>query len=186
MLRSWLLGAGLIGVTLGTPALTDPEVPTQPQALPAFGPPAPPFVPRHPIAIVGGDVIDAHGMTVMPGLIDSNEALQLNPLYPSSAAELPIAELRARWEANFRKMAQRAYVYLMQGVTSQRQTSGPRARLLPIKRARRCTTTSPISSSSSRRISMPSRDPISRIGSSISRTRSSAARTISPTPRSRR
>lgn len=78
-------------------------------------------------------VIDARGMSVMPGLIDSNEALQLNPLYPSSAAELPIQELRARWEANFQKMPERAYVYLMQGVTSQRQTSGPRQRLLPIK-----------------------------------------------------
>jgi imidazolonepropionase-like amidohydrolase len=79
-------------------------------------------------------VIDTRGMTVMPGLIDSNQALQLNPLYPSSAAELPIEELRARWEANFQKMPERAYVYLMQGVTSERQTSGPRSRLLPIKR----------------------------------------------------
>jgi imidazolonepropionase-like amidohydrolase len=91
--------------------------------------------PRNEVAVPpGAQIIDARGMTVMPGLIDSNEALQLNPLYPSSAAELPIRELRARWEANFQKMPQRAYVYLMQGVTSQRQTSGPRMRLLPIKK----------------------------------------------------
>jgi len=159
MLRSWLVGVVSV---MAAPAM----------ALPDFGPPAPPYVPGRPLALVGGTVIDAtgaaphpdwtvlieghkitavgpraqipvpadariidaQGMSVMPGLIDSNEALQLNPLYPSSAAELPIQELRARWEANFQKMPERAYVYLMQGVTSQRQTSGPRLRLLPIKR----------------------------------------------------
>jgi imidazolonepropionase-like amidohydrolase len=82
----------------------------------------------------GAEVIDAQGMTVMPGLINSNEHIQLNPLYPSSAADLPIVALRARWEANFQQMRQKAYVYLMQGVTSQRQTSGPWRRLLPIKK----------------------------------------------------
>jgi imidazolonepropionase-like amidohydrolase len=91
--------------------------------------------PSSEVAIpVGAEVIDARGMTVMPGLINSNEHVQLNPMYPSSAADLPIAELRSRWEANFRQMPQKAYVYLMQGVTSQRQTSGPWRRLLPIKK----------------------------------------------------
>jgi imidazolonepropionase-like amidohydrolase len=76
--------------------------------------------PVNDVAIpAGAEVIDAHGMTVMPGLINSNEHVQLNPLYPSSAADLPIVALRARWEANFQQM---------------RQTSGPWRRLLPIKK----------------------------------------------------
>ncbi len=79
-------------------------------------------------------VIDARGMTIMPGLINSNEHIQLNPLYPAPAADLPVAELLERWEANFGRMRQKAYFYLMQGVTSQRQTSGPWKRLLPIKK----------------------------------------------------
>jgi imidazolonepropionase-like amidohydrolase len=79
-------------------------------------------------------VIDARGMTIMPGLINSNEHIQLNPLYPAPAADLPVTELLERWEGNFGRMRQKAYVYLMQGVTSQRQTSGPWKRLLPIKK----------------------------------------------------
>jgi imidazolonepropionase-like amidohydrolase len=82
----------------------------------------------------GAAVIDARGMTVMPGLINANEHIQLNPLYPAPTADLPINELRARWENNFDHMRQKAYVYLMQGVTSERQTSGPWKRLLPIKK----------------------------------------------------
>jgi imidazolonepropionase-like amidohydrolase len=79
-------------------------------------------------------VVDARGMTVMPGLINSNEHIQLNPLYPAPTADLPIKELRERWEGNFSRMRQKAFVYLMQGVTSQRQTSGPFKRLMPIKK----------------------------------------------------
>ncbi len=140
-------------------------------AVTTFGPAEPPFEPRHPIAIVGGtvidatgadpklehtvliendrivrvgraedvaipedaQVIDASGMTVMPGIINSNQHIQLNPLYPAPTADLPLDVLRARWEETFARMPERAYVYLMQGVTSMRQTSGPSARILPVK-----------------------------------------------------
>ena len=140
--------------------------------LPNFGPAEPPYEPAHPIAIVGGtvidatgappkldytvliegerisrvgrsedvtipenaQVIDAEGMTVMPGIINSNQHLQLNPLYPAPTADLPLDQLRARWEETFARMPQRAWVYLMQGVTSMRQTSGPAKRILPVKR----------------------------------------------------
>lgn len=83
----------------------------------------------------GAQVIDAQGMTIMPGLINSNQHIQLNPIYPAPTADLPMDELRARWEETFARMPQRAFVYLMQGVTSQRQTSGPSKRLLPVKQA---------------------------------------------------
>jgi imidazolonepropionase-like amidohydrolase len=73
-------------------------------------------------------------MTIMPGIINSNQHLQLNPLYPAPTADLPIEVLRARWEETFARMPNRAYVYLMQGVTSMRQTSGPSARILPVIR----------------------------------------------------
>lgn len=139
---------------------------------PVFGPAEPPFEPSHPIAIVGGtvidatgappklgytvvvederitrigrseevdipagaEVIDADGMWVMPGIINSNQHIQLNPLYPAPTADLPMDVLRARWEETFARMPQRAWVYLMQGVTSMRQTSGPAGRILPVKR----------------------------------------------------
>jgi len=77
---------------------------------------------------------DASGMTVMPGLIASNQHIQLNPLYPAPVADLPFKDLVARWEANFADMPRKAYNYLMQGVTTMRQTSGPRGRILPVKR----------------------------------------------------
>lgn len=78
--------------------------------------------------------IDASGMTVLPGLIASNQHIQLNPLYPAPVADLPFDELVARWEANFADMPRKAFIYLMQGITTMRQTSGPRMRLLPVKR----------------------------------------------------
>ncbi|MFT4052878.1 MAG: amidohydrolase family protein [Novosphingobium sp.] len=77
---------------------------------------------------------DASGMTVMPGLINSNQHVQLNPLYPAPAADLPMDELHARWQNNFSNMEKKAFIYLMQGVTTMRQTSGPYRELLPIKR----------------------------------------------------
>ncbi len=82
----------------------------------------------------GAQVIDAEGMTIMPGIINSNQHIQLNPLYPAGTADLPLAVLKTRWEESFARMPQRAYVYLMQGVTSMRHTSGPAARLLPLAR----------------------------------------------------
>ncbi|WP_136161311.1 amidohydrolase family protein [Sphingomonas flavalba] len=142
------------------------------QAPANFGPDAPPFAPKAPIAIVGGTLIDAtgappktgytvliegnkivkvapsaevavpagartidaSGMTVMPGLISSNQHIQLNPLHPAPAADLPLDEIKARWEGNFAQMPYKSYVYLMQGVTSMRQTSGPWKRILPVKK----------------------------------------------------
>ncbi len=135
-----------------------------------LGPQEPPFLPRNPIALVGGTVIDAtgaapklrytviiegdkitqvgreedvkipanaqvvnvKGMTIMPGIINSNQHIQLNPLYPAPTADLPLEVLRDRWEETFARMPQRAYVYLMQGITSMRQTSGPSKRILPV------------------------------------------------------
>ncbi|MGF7147614.1 imidazolonepropionase-like amidohydrolase [Sphingomonas zeicaulis] len=109
-----------------------------------------PAKPRHTVLIDGGKikavgpdgsipipsdarVFDASGMTIMPGLINSNQHIQLNPLFPAPVADLPIADLRARWEANFANMPRKAFVYLMQGVTTMRQTSGPYKRELPVK-----------------------------------------------------
>ena len=83
----------------------------------------------------GAEIIDAAGMTVMPGLINSNQHMQLNPLYPAPTANLPLANIRARWENNWSKQPARAFWYLMQGITSMRNTSGPAAALLPVKRA---------------------------------------------------
>lgn len=109
-----------------------------------------PAKPNHSVLIDGGKIIavaadadivippdarqfDCRGMTIMPGLINSNQHIQLNPLYMSVAAELSMVELRARWENNYSNMEKNAFVCLMQGVTTIRQTSGPRDRLLPMK-----------------------------------------------------
>jgi predicted amidohydrolase YtcJ len=73
----------------------------------------------------GAEVIDVSGMTIMPGLINSNQHIQLNPLYPAPTANLPLANIKARWEHNWAQQPRRAWVYLMQGITSLRQTSGP-------------------------------------------------------------
>ncbi|HKR35306.1 MAG TPA: amidohydrolase family protein [Steroidobacteraceae bacterium] len=138
----------------------------------SWGPQEPPFRPSHPIAIVGGtlidatgappkieqtvviegnritaigrnedvpipqgaQIIDAKGMTIMPGIINSNQHLQLNPLYSAPAADMPLAVLKARWEDVYARMPDRAYVYLMQGITSMRHTSGPWHRILPVKK----------------------------------------------------
>jgi imidazolonepropionase-like amidohydrolase len=83
----------------------------------------------------GAHVIDASGMTILPGLINSNQHIQLNPLFPAPEGGLPLKELTERWEDTFRRMPERAFHYLMQGVTSMRQTSGPSKRLLPVKHA---------------------------------------------------
>lgn len=82
----------------------------------------------------GAQVIRADGMTIMPGLINSNQHLQLNPLYPAPTANLSLEEMKARWEETFARMPRRAFVYLMQGITSMRQTSGPHQRLVPIQK----------------------------------------------------
>jgi imidazolonepropionase-like amidohydrolase len=80
-------------------------------------------------------LIDASEMTILPGLINSNQHIQLNPLYPAPTANLTLEQIKARWEETWARMPQRAFVYLMQGVTSMRQTSGPSKRILPVKQA---------------------------------------------------
>ncbi len=83
----------------------------------------------------GAHVIDASEMTILPGLINSNQHIQLNPLFPAPEGGLSRKELEERWESTFRRMPDRAFHYLMQGVTSMRQTSGPAKRLLPVKQS---------------------------------------------------
>jgi imidazolonepropionase-like amidohydrolase len=83
----------------------------------------------------GAHTIDATGMTIMPGLINSNQHIQLNPLFPSPAAGLPLENIRERWERTWSAQERRAFVYLMQGITSMRNTSGPAKRLLRVKAA---------------------------------------------------
>jgi imidazolonepropionase-like amidohydrolase len=79
-------------------------------------------------------VIDAKGMTIMPGIINSNQHLQLNPMHIAGHTDMPFDELKARWVDNLGRMPQRAFLYLMQGVTSLRQTSGPYKSMVLIKR----------------------------------------------------
>jgi imidazolonepropionase-like amidohydrolase len=81
----------------------------------------------------GAEVIDAEGMTIMPGLINSNQHIQLNPLFPSPPANMPLAQYQARWEANWARQPYHAFVYLMQGITSMRNTSGPAKQIVPVK-----------------------------------------------------
>lgn len=82
----------------------------------------------------GAEQIDCTGLTIMPGMIASNQSMQLNPLYPAPAADLPLDQIKARWEDNFSRIPYHAHVFLMQGLTSIRQTNGPVTRLLPIKK----------------------------------------------------
>ena len=92
--------------------------------------------PMEDVTIPGGaQVIDASGMTIMPGLINSNQHIQLNPLYHSPRGNLPMEKLKAQWEESWSRMPRRSFVYLMQGVTSMRNTSGPAKRLIPVKNA---------------------------------------------------
>ncbi|MEI9849922.1 MAG: amidohydrolase family protein [Sphingomonas sp.] len=122
-----IVGGTLIDAT-GAPPRTGQTVLIDGGKIVKIGPSADVAIPA------GAQTIDASGMTVMPGMINSNQHIQLNPLHPAPAADLPMADLLARWEANFADMEHKAFVYLMQGVTTQRQTSGPLKRLLPIKR----------------------------------------------------
>jgi len=83
----------------------------------------------------GAEVLDATGMTIMPGLINSNCHININALFPSPTANLTLEEIKARWENTWSLMPKRAFVYLMQGVTGMRNTSGPFKREIPIKHA---------------------------------------------------
>lgn len=82
----------------------------------------------------GAIVIDAAGMTVMPGLIDSNQHIVLNPMYSTPDVGLSLDEFRRRWEGNWSRAERMAWVYLMQGITSFRQTPGPADVELKIKK----------------------------------------------------
>ncbi len=127
--RPIAIRGGLLVDATGAPPRWDQTVLIEGDRITAVGPMADVQVPA------GAEVIDASGMTVMPGLINSNQHIQLNPLYPSPVANLPLVNFQKRWEANWAKQPQLAFVYLMQGVTSMRNTSGPAKRILPVKRA---------------------------------------------------
>ena len=118
---------GLLLDGTGGPPRYDQTVLIEGERITAVGPTATVKVPP------GAQIIDATGMTVMPGLINSNQHIQLNPLYPSPPANLPLANIKARWESNWARQPDRAFVYLMQGVTSLRNTSGPAKQILPVK-----------------------------------------------------
>jgi imidazolonepropionase-like amidohydrolase len=120
---------GLLLDGSGGPPRHDQTVLIQGERIVAVGPAESVKVP------LGAHTIDATGMTIMPGLINSNQHIQLNPLFPSPAAGLPLEHIKARWERTWSAMERRAFVYLMQGVTSMRNTSGPAKRLLTVKTA---------------------------------------------------
>lgn len=123
-----IVGGLLIDAT-GAPPRWDQTVVIQGERITAIGP-------REQVKPpAGAEIIDATGMTIMPGLINSNQHIQLNPMYPAPTANLPLAAFQKRWEANWAKQPRRAFGYLMQGVTSMRNTSGPATRILPIKQA---------------------------------------------------
>lgn len=122
-----IIGGTVIDAT-GAPARADQTVLIENGKITKIGPTASVAVPDN------AQRFDAAGMTVMPGLIASNQHIQLNPLYPAPVADISMEELRARWENNFAEMPRKAWIYLMQGVTTMRQTSGPMNRVLPIKK----------------------------------------------------
>lgn len=78
----------------------------------------------------GAHVIDATGMTVMPGLVDSNQHIVLNPMNATPDMGMTLDEFKKRWEGNWAQAERMAWVYLMQGVTRFRQTPGP----IPLER----------------------------------------------------
>jgi imidazolonepropionase-like amidohydrolase len=73
----------------------------------------------------GAHVIDATGMTIMPGLIDSNCHIVLNPMFATPDMGMTLEQFKTRWSASWSKAERMAWVYLMQGVTRFRQTPGP-------------------------------------------------------------
>ena len=82
----------------------------------------------------GAHVIDARGMTIMPGLIDSNQHMVINPLVSAPDVSLSYEDFKSRVEHNWAQMEFYAYTYLMQGITGFRQTPGPAGLELEVKR----------------------------------------------------
>ena len=82
----------------------------------------------------GARVIDARGMTIMPGLIDSNQHFVLNPLFSTPDVSFSYEDFKSRWEHNWAQMEYVAFAYLMQGITGFRQTPGPADLQLEVKR----------------------------------------------------
>lgn len=122
-----IVGGLLIDAT-GAPPRHDMTVVTKGDRIVEIGPMDQVHVPP------GALVIDAAGMTIMPGLIDSNQHIVLNPMYSTPDVGLPLEEFRKRWEGNWARAEHMAWVYLMQGITSFRQTPGPADLELAIKR----------------------------------------------------
>ena len=127
--RPIVLVGGLFIDGTGAPPLHDQAVVIKGERITWVGPMEKVTIPK------GAEVIDASGMTIMPGLINSNCHININALYPSPTANLSLAEIKARWENTWSYMPRRAFVYLMQGVTGMRNTSGPFKREIPIKHA---------------------------------------------------
>jgi imidazolonepropionase-like amidohydrolase len=123
-----IVGGMLIDAT-GGPPRHDQAVVIQGNRIIAIGPMETTPVPD------GAEVIDAAGMTVMPGLINSNQHIQLNPLFPAPTANLPLEVIKARWARNWAHQPRRAWVYLMRCITRLRHTSGPAKQILPVKHA---------------------------------------------------
>ncbi len=91
--------------------------------------------PMEDVRIPGGArVIDARGMTIMPGLIDSNQHFVLNPLFSTPDVSFSYEDFKSRWEHNWAQMEYVAFAYLMQGITGFRQTPGPADLQLEVKR----------------------------------------------------
>lgn len=82
----------------------------------------------------GALVVDAAGMTIMPGLIDSNQHIVLNPMYSTPDVGLSLDKFKERWQGNWDRAERMNWVYLMQGITSFRQTPGPADFELSIKK----------------------------------------------------
>ncbi|MEX2123135.1 MAG: amidohydrolase family protein [Woeseia sp.] len=80
------------------------------------------------------EIIDAQGMTVMPGLINANGHINNPPLSVAPATDMTLAEMKARWDAVAEAAPRTAYVSLMQGVTSIRNTGGSLQGVIPLKK----------------------------------------------------
>lgn len=83
----------------------------------------------------GAEIIDAGGMTVMPGLINGNGYVTLRGIYPAPAADLTLQQLETRWHETWGDWERRAFVWLMRGVTGIRNSSGPLERVRAMKEA---------------------------------------------------